>query len=92
MEITQEWKKYIESWEEVTYAKFYNYFKKYKTIEEAIKQLKIPRGNWKKGFTKVGNPQEVAEFAKINSPTKAARIYELSERQVYRYMEKYIKS
>jgi len=59
---------------------------KYGSVEEAIPFLTQKRSNWRKGKTKIKNPKEVAEFAKINSPERAARVYGISERQVYRYM------
>ena len=91
MKIVDEWKKYIATWKKVSYDKFTRYVREYWTIEEAIKNLEIYRGNWRIGYTKVKNPREVASYARINSVARAAEVYGVSERQVYRYMERYIR-
>ena len=92
MTTKEEYLKYINNgWKEISYSKFYKYLKQYNKIEDAIFHIENPkkRDNWRTGFTKVDNPEEVASYAKINSVLKASRYYNLSERQVYRYINKY---
>lgn len=89
MTIEKQWKEYLKNWRQVSFSKFYKFLKEYWDLEKAKPFLDAEPKNWRLWMTKVKNPKEVVDFAKINSPKKAAKEYNISERQVYRYIKKY---
>lgn len=85
--------KYINEYpniRQVQLKTFNTYLKRFGWYDNTIEYLKKPNSirNNKAWYTKWGNISEIVDFAKLFSIKKAAKEYWVSERTIYRYINK----